>query len=204
MFTVTFEDGTQVTEHDNVAFWDQVPKDRKVTAVALSDGHNLVDVIEGADVYVCFYEASTTLSMQQSIEQGGQRGKTYAQRVVGLRTTNQVMARASQIQNRIIQDIKNHYPQASQDRNLTTEANWVQLRTDKLEEAARRFDALIQKLGDVTMEILSLEIRRTFGNRKDNKQGEDGFRQGIQEDWGPSNHVIEEHLKGVTNAHRIQ
>lgn len=69
MFVIQFHDSEVLVEgSENLACWDDVPIDKQVLSVTLTDGGKVYNTLKGCEFYICLYEGAcpVTVSVNSS------------------------------------------------------------------------------------------------------------------------------------------
>ena len=179
---MTFQDGSSIVESENECpTWDDVPRDKRIMQVALTDGVSLVGSLSGCDFYVVVYEGEMRMQNRSSILDGEQRRgpsrQIVAQHLYGLRDLTQskrfVRNAAWALRRELADDGEKVQAHVGE--------NSLLLKGQRLTiaELQHRAESIINKINGLEVEGVSLMLSHSHMPRKDFNESPEGLREGV-------------------------
>jgi hypothetical protein len=191
MFYVLFDDNTEFVETKDVG-WADVPQGKKIISVGLTDGHMLVNSLQGFDFYIVVYEAVSRRTVEVRAA-GGPSPKVvsavptapdqFTQILYGIRDLTRhrraIMAIKKEVHQLLVRTFKDESKVGQ---------NYVAVQAKKL-----RLDQLDADVADLqarlsTVEVCEMRLGFTVQNLTRDRLREDprGWREGLAYDVDPS------------------
>jgi len=178
MFVVVLEDGTHLLEGQNVQSWDDVPTDKRIAQVGLTDGgHNLIDEISGYDYYVVLYEGVKAMHAVANLEggfdiTGDSPAKTVKQYVYGIADYNKKTIQKAK--GYIIAEIEAAFNDAVQAKNRIQ----IKARAQMIDLVEKKVEKIISDLNAKEVVCLELSLSKRYLKRSELKVPNTAIRDG--------------------------
>lgn len=163
MFVVEFEDGTIGKEGIEFQTWDDVPSNKRITAVSLIAGPNVIETLRGYDKYLVCYEAISGMKVSANIdktitsEAWNRPPKVVAQKLYGFRRYGAIIHRFQDIAAKIIEEI-------NKNKGLSEEARIVYERSSK--SLNKKMQKIIQRIRDREIKCISIQLSIEYLSRE--------------------------------------
>jgi len=187
MFVVTFEDGTTAIQGvKGIKTWDDVPRDKKISAITLTDGGDIIETLSSCDFYVVEYVGKHSVSSSGLMKETRVIGrpKTFAQVVTGIRdmTANRSLIR--KIGNKLIHEVNSAYDDIM-DKNLL----FAKARANEISSLSEKIKEMVAKVDDIEVVQLRMGLTMTQTSRDTVKTKQEAFREGTGSELLDTNEI---------------
>jgi hypothetical protein len=189
MFIVTLENGENLVEGKDIKFWKEIPRDKKIAAVTLTAGGNVMKTLSGYDKYVVVYDGVAILHHSDS--PSGTKGETTSQTCYAIKNHKTWKRKVGKILKMF--ELELHSATSSM------ESSCKQLLIQSAKKKLRKNEnKLLEELSNSEVDCVSIGINKQSFNRAKIDIKEEEFREGIVgSDVLPSEDKIKETLLSI-------
>lgn len=163
MFVVEFEDGSSGVEGTEFQTWNDVPSTKRIAAVSLVAGPEIIETLRGYDKYMVCYEAVT--GMKVSVDVGkdwlstpwDHQPKVVAQKLYGFRRYGLLIRRLQETAGKIMDEIHSA-------KGMSDEAMVVY--DISSQSVKKKMDNVIQQIIDREIKCVSIQVSTQFLSRE--------------------------------------